>query len=360
MGQFLCLYEETTRGTQPGSPTRMFYPVIKGLAPKFKATDQPRKEFKGANTALGDSTVQRKESIFTFAPEMYIYPGKEINLKLKHLLGFSGIRATVDVSGKKGIFYPLTMPYGSGANLGDKAIGLEPNIDRDGATKSQVWGGWRPKSGTITIKPPEDVTIAFDGQGPGPFVGDPNQAETASTLFPSSTPFSYSDVKYYIGAGASRTGTAPDFTDLAVGTMNQFKPDNMTIKITNGLDDKFQGDGVRGPTKSERTSQFMVEIDFEIDFRDPASGFSSIDQFESLFEGPQTTSLMVVLDNGQLAGATTENYKWVIDVPLAQVECDSPDPDNEGKQVKAKYKLTRLFDSAVGYPIAIMTVDTAA
>jgi hypothetical protein len=335
--QYLSLYEETTRGTKPASPARKFLPVIKGLAPKFMPKDEPRKEFRGSDTALGDGSMIRKSSQYTFAPECYLYPGSELGLLLKHLLGHAGTRTIADTTAYRGILYPLAMPYGSGAELSDKALGLEPNIDRDGTTKSQTWGGCRLKAATINIKPDEDVTIAFEGQGAGGWVGAPGQTATAGVSFTAIDPYAFSDATFYIGTGADLTGTAPDYTAMAAGTMKQFTPDDMTIKINNGLDDKTCGNGIKGPSKTERTAQFSAQLDFSVDFRDPSSGFSSIDEYEAQFSGPRTTAIMVVLTHLSLAGSSTEHYKEVLYFPLIQNTCESPDPDNEGKQTKAKF-----------------------
>lgn len=358
--QLLALYEETTRGTKPGSPVYRFLPVISGLAPKFAPKDEPRKEFRGADTALGDSSVVRKDSQFTAAPNSYLYPGVEIGLFLKHLLGFAGTRAVVDTSAYKGILYPVTMPYGSGMSLVDKAIGLQPNIDRDGVTKSQDWNGARIKSATVNFKQGEDITITFEMQGAGPWVGAPGQTATAGASFTVAAPYSFSDATFYIGAGATRTGTAPDFTAIVPNTMSVFTPDDFTIKITNGLDDKITGNGIKGPSKSERVAQFGVQTDFTMDFRDPSSGFSSIDEFEAQFSGPRTASIMVVLNHPDLAGAATQKYQETIDQPLVQLSCESPDPDNGGKQVKAKFTCKSLSPTGGLKPLHWIRIDKAS
>lgn len=358
--QFLSIYEETTRGVTPGSPARLFVPVLKGIEPNFKPKDESRKEFRGNDTALGDASVLRRESQFTSNLELAALPGAETGLFLKHLFGFAGTRATVDVSGKKGMLYPKAMPYGTGMALVDKAIALEPNLDRDGVTASQKFAGYRPKSATIAIKPGGDITISFEGQGAGAWVGAPNQAAVGGVSFPTNSPFLFNEAAFYIGTGITRTGTAPDFTDIAPGTMAQFMPDECTIKINNGLDDKTILNGVAGPSKTERVSQFGSDIEFTLDFRDPATGFSSIDEFEATFTGPRTNSLLVVLTSSVLAGSATEKYKWVLDFPLVLLEADPPERDNEGKQQKCKMKWKTLYSSVTAYPVAMLTVDKAA
>lgn len=358
--QYLPYCEETTRGTKPGSPSYKFLPITKGLVPKFDPKDEPRKEFRGADTALGDSSVVRRESAYTISPECYLYPGAEVGTLLKHLLGKAATRTTVDTSAYKGILYPVAMPYGTGAVLADKAIGFEPNMDRDGTTASQYFGGARFKNATLTIKPGDDITLALEGGGAGGWIGAANQAATANPTFPAASPYAYADAAFYVGSGATRTGTAPDYTDLAPGTMSQIQPDEFTLKIPNGLEDKSVLNGVKGPSKTERTAQFMAEVEFTLDFRDPASGFSSIDEFEAQFSGPRTNSIMVVITGTELAGAATQKYQEVIDLPLVQITIESPEADNEGKTVKAKIKGKTLYSYTTKYPLAWLRVDKAA
>lgn len=358
--QYLAFCEETVRGNKPGSPTWRFLPVISGLSPKFSPKDEPRKEFRGADNALGDVSVRRKESQFTTNIEAHLYPGVEIGVHLKHLLGFAGSRSVVDTSGYKGILYPMTMPYGSGQSLEDTAIGYSPNVDRDGTTKTQYHGGDRKKSATLTIKPGEDITITFEGQGAGPYIGAANQTAVAGASFPSDTLIYHGSMaKYYIGTGASRTGTAPNYTDIGPGTMTEFAPDDFTLKITNGLDDELVSNGIRGPSHTIRSAQFDWSADFSIDFRDPSSGFSSIDEFEAQYSAPRTNSLMVVITHTLLAGAATAYYTEIIDLPLGMVTIENPDVDNEGKQRKAKISVKRLLPSGGLKPLHWLRIDQA-
>lgn len=358
--QYLALYEETTRGTAPGSPSYKFLQIIKGW-PKFKPTDESRKEFAGVSAAMGDRTVRRKESQYMAPLEFYYRPGAEIGLILKHIMGFAGTRATVDTTGKKGLLYPAApMPYGSGAPLEDKAIGLVSNLDEEGTTKAQTFGGSRFKSLSMTLKGTDEVVISVEGQGAGSWVGPADQTATAGMTMPTIEPFNCADISYYIGSGIDRTGTAPNFTAIAPGTMTEIFPDSTTIKITNGLDDKVVGNGVKGPSQTTRTGQFAVEVDMDLDYRDPASGFSSADEYKALLTGPKTNSLLIVMTHPDLAGAATENYKTVIDIPLMWLTAERAEPDNEGKTPVQKLTYKHLIDPAVGYPVAILTTDKAA
>ena len=355
--QYLAIYEEEVRGEAPVAPATLFVPVISGIEPAYKVKDEPRKEFRGADTALGNTSVVRRDSEFEVKLQAAFYPGKELGLLLKHAIGFAGARSVVDTTAYKGILFPKSAPYGDGNPLSTTAVALVPNTDRDGTTVSQVFGGARFKAVTFSVKPSSDVTIDFEGSGAGGWVGDPNQAATAGASFPTVAPYVSNDVKFYIGAGATRTGVAPNYTALAPNTMKQIIPDEATIKITNGLADVAKLNGVSGPSVTQRNGQYVVEIDMTLDFTDPASGFSSIDEYEALFGGQRTNSIMVVFSHPELAGDATEHYAAIIDVPLAMVAADAPTRDNEGKQTKVKFKFTSLYSDTTKYPVALLLTD---
>jgi hypothetical protein len=356
--QYLAFYEETLRGTPPGSPVMRFLQLNKGW-PKFKAKDVPRPEFSGVSNAMGDRNVWRQESQYDWQPEFRYRPGIETALLLKHAGLVPGARTLLDGTAYKGLMYPVAMPYGSGMPLGTTALGIVPNLDEAGTTKSQVFGGDRFKSFTFTFKGTEEVMLSFDGGGAGDWVGAPDQVKTPGMSMPLVDPFNSSEVKYYIGSGISRTGTAPDFTDIAPGTMTQFFPEDLSLKVTTGLADKFVGNGLRGPSKTFRTGKLGIEVDLTIDYDDPASGFSSADEYKALFSGPRTNSILIVMTHTALAGAATASFQTIIDLPLLYLEADPRDPDNEGKTVQQKLKYKHLVDSNAVYPIGIMTVDRA-
>lgn len=357
--QYMAICEETTRGTKPTTPTWLFYPLISGLQPKFNPNDESKKEFKGANTALGDSTVTRKSSDFSDTLEAYCYPGAELGLILKHGTGYAGSRSVIDTTAYKGILYPVTMPYGTGMPLANTAIGLCPNTDEAGTTKSQYWGGYRPKSLTFAIKPGEEVKVTIEGGGAGPWVGDPDQTAISGLAWPAAASFHGSDAEFYIASGISRTGVAPNFTDIDAGTMQRIYPDDFSLKLTLGLEDAIVGNGVRGPSKSKRTAQALAEVDITIDYEDPSSGFSSADEYKTIFSGPRTNSLLIILNNGELAGAATENYRLIIDLPLLRVSTDGPERNSDGKTPPMKMKFSSLYSDTTKYPFALMTVDQA-
>jgi hypothetical protein len=353
--QFIQIEEETTRGTSVGS-SLLSIPVMGTLLPAFAPTDESRKEFRGACTGLGDSSVVRRESQWTYSLECAYYPGAATGLLFKHLLGKSGARSVVDTTGYEGINYPLVQPYGTGRELADKAIGIWVVYEKEGTSYKSYYGGGRVTSCAVSAEGTDDVKLTFELAGPGEYIGS-EAANDLTFTAPTVTPFVSSDISMYIGSGISRTGTAPDFTAIAPNTMDVFRPDNLNVTITNGLEDKVVMDGVKGPNKTSRANQFAVEAAFTIDLADPASGFSSWDEYAALFAGTHTNSVLVVMDNGELAGSATSNYETIIDLANLLANHETPEISAEGQQGTVNLTYVSLYDETAEYPVAVFTTD---
>jgi hypothetical protein len=332
------------------------------LMPNFEATDESRAEFRGNDSALGNSedSIVRRGSQVTFALECAYYPGSEIGLLMKHDLGKAGTRAVEDTTAYKGPLYPLSQPYGTGNELGDKAIGIWVLFDKEGTTYKQYYGGCRPFDFSLSAEGTDDIKLTFNVKAPGEYVG----TEAVNDLTPDfsglPSPFTSSDLTCYIGAGVSVTGTAPDYTDISFGTMVQFCPDSISATITSGLDDKVQMCGIEGPGKTFRSAQFGAEVSFPIDFADPSSGYSSHDEWVKKFTGPNTNAILLVLDNGELAGAATSTYETSFFFPALLSNPDTPAFASDGTQPTINFTYSSLYDTTAASPLIIQTVDTDA
>lgn len=362
--QYLAIVEEAARGTDPGSGY-LFLPIKGKLQPSFAPTDEARKEFRGNDSALGDLTVYRKESQWTFDLECAWYPGDPaIGLLFKHLLGYADTRSTVDTSAKRGILYPVPNGYAAGGGQEDMGIGIIPNTDEAGTTYSQYFGGGRVTKCVIKFEGTNDVSLVFTLQGPGEYIGAVDQTEldaTPSFSTPSS-PLVSSDLLCYVGGSPTRTGTPPDYTNIVPNTAAPWRPDSVEITITNGLNDKVVMNGVMGPSWTTRESQFMVEVSAPTDYDDPASGFSSADEFKALFTGVRTNNLLFVCNSDTDAGATPglAPYGAVIDLPSVMVSAETPERNTDGKTPSVAFKFKSLYNATTLYPIGIITTDQNA
>ena len=126
--QYTVLYEEITRGTAPVSPAYMFLPTMGDLTPDFDATDKPRIEYRGQDSAMGATIVLRTEVKWSYKLKCYWYPGKETDLLFKHLLGNPGTPVLIDVTAYSKLITPIAMPYGVGPLL-NSAWQRKPNFE---------------------------------------------------------------------------------------------------------------------------------------------------------------------------------------------------------------------------------------
>jgi hypothetical protein len=359
--QAIAIVEEATRGTDPTTGYQ-WIPVTGSLFPTFNATDESRAEFRGADSALGnteDSTV-RRESQVTYALECAYYAGPQTGLLFKYLLGKEGTRAVEDTSAYKGPLYPLAQPYGTDNELGVGAVGIMVLYDKEGTTYKRYYGGLRPFDCTFAAEGTDDIKLTFNLKAPGEYVG----AEAVNDLTPDysavPSPFTSQDLLCYIGAGVSVTGTAPDYTDISAGAMTQFCPDSVNFTLTSGNDDKVQMCGVEGPSKTFRSAQFAGEITIPIDLEDPSTGFSSWDEYDKIFTGPSNNVLLFVMDNGELAGAETSTYESTFYFPAVLAAQETPEFASDGTQPTVSLGYSTLYDSTAASPLIMQTVDKSS
>jgi len=359
--QAIAIVEEAVRGTDPGSGY-LWIPVTGSLLPSFAATDEPRQEFRGNDSALGalETSIVRRESQITMALECAFYPGAETGLLFKHDLGKAGTRAAEDTSAYKGPLYPLSQPYGVGNELGTTAIGMWVLFDKEGTTYKQYYGGCRPFDFSVNAEGTDDVKLSFNVKAPGEYATIPVINDLTPSYTGLAAPFTSQDVTCYIGTTVSVTGTAPDYTDISAGTMTQFCPDSLSLTVTSGLDDKVQMCGIEGPSKTFRSGQFGAEVTFPIDFSDPSSGYSSYDEWVKKFTGTNSNVLLFVLDNGEIAGDTTTTYQTTFYLPAMLSNSDTPAIASDGTQPTISFTYTSLYDETAASPFIMQTIDKAS
>ena len=357
--QFIQIEEETTRGTSVGS-SLLSIPVKGNLMPDYNPEDTPRSDFRGPCTALGNVSVERTSSQWTYSLQTAYYPNAAIGLLLKHSNGKAGTRSVVDTTAYEGMVYPLPQPYGTGRELGSKAVGIWVVYEKEGTSYKRYYGGGRITSGNMATDDTGDVNLTFELTGAGEWVGSEAVNDLTFTA-PTETPFTKSDIAIYANSGVSRTGTAPDYTDISPGTMDPMYPDNLDLTWTCGLSDKTVINGTKGPSKTTRENQYSAEFTASIDLADPSSGsFSSWDDYTARFNAPHTNSLLVVLDNGELAGSATENYKATFDLPSMLANHDTPEIQPDGTQGTINLNYSSLNSETTEYPLGILTVDQAS
>jgi hypothetical protein len=347
--QYVALSEQTARTALNGSPVYSFYPVKGKLEPDVEYKEEAVKEWRAQDTAQGDVSDDRTSTAWKYALEGRVYPGDELAMLIKYLMGTAGTPTALiapNAAADRTIFQTATEIYGDDSTLLDSAIAIIPNTAKAANTYSQAYVGGRPKDLELIFKGGEAAELKINFMG-GPWIGAAEQTAIAGVAFPAAKAFR-SVPKVYLGAGATLTGTAPDFTDFVPNTMPLVKPDDLTIKFDSGVEDVYKMNGIEGPSVTERKKQWSISLESTVDFADPSSGWSSYDAWAARFAGITYAPCMIVLDSSELIpSCTTQTYQLAVYLPKVKITVENPDRKNDGSKTKVKVKLESRIDPAV-------------
>jgi hypothetical protein len=330
---YLAIGEETTRGT--GEVTTVgFIPLTDFDIPVPDFMTKKRGEHRGESSRLGHTTERRMgqkvEGSFTFPVFSEAGTTKGIvGTILKHFFG-KAVSAQNAATGQYAhMLYGVSDPFAT-ANLGTKALTLSYNLIADsGAIRNVPVLGARITKLKFSQKPGDDLlcTVSWVAQKLSTIT-----AGLATPLYAAENlRMSYQMCSLYTGA-MTRTGTPPNYTNIAQNAATRIRPDEVTVELDNKTKDKMVLDGTTSPGK---TNVGIIEgsLSFKVDFEDPASGFSSVDEWELwLAAAPSSLNTLLTWDTGVAAG-TGLNHQLIIDLPICNRKGGSPkikqdnDPD---------------------------------
>ena len=354
---YLALGEEATRGTKEAT-TVGFIPLLGAGIPKFEAEDKKRDEFRGENSNLGDTTVLRMSRKWSGSIETPFFTEAggtakgAIGTILKHFFGKATSAQNATTGQYRHMLYPVTDPFAA-ANLGTKALTLNMNLNEGAVMRNWPFLGGRIKSLSFEQEAGNSLKMSAEVMGQ---VRDTVTAELGSATFAAENlRCDYNNLTVYTGT-ITRTGTAPDFTDFTFGSATQIKPDKISVKIENGMEDAIRLAGLDYPDKT-RMGKYKVSLEFTIDWEDPASGFSSIDDFNAWVTGASSTNFFLYFNTGTQAG-TGDNHSLYIDIPIAQRMGGEPEYAlDKDPMVTLKYE--GLYSATTAYLIGLMLKNTA-
>ena len=354
---YLAMGEESVRGTKE-STTVGFIPLLSPSIPKVEFDERRRREFRGEDVALGDTKVLRMGQKWSASLEIPFFTeagstGGMMGTILKHFFG----KSTSSENGTTGqythMMYPVSDPF-DGSNLGGRALTVNLNIDEGGTVKNWPFVGGRVSSLGFEQSPGEHLklTVELFGQR-----RDTVTSEIGSPVFPpENLRCDYTSLSVYTGT-ITRTGTAPDYSDFSFSSATPIKPDRISLKMENGMEDVLILSGVDYPEKT-RIGQFKVSLELTIDWEDPQSGFSSVDEFNSWMDSSSTTNFFLHWDTGTQAG-TGDNHGLYIDLPCMQRMGGEPEFDLE-KDPVITLRYEGLYDSTTKYMVGVMLKNTSS
>lgn len=354
---YLAIGEEALRGTAESSVAG-FIPLLNPAIPKMEFDDRRRKEFRGEETVKGDTAVTRMGQRWTSSIEMPFYTEAGfakgiVGTVMKHFFG----RCSSSQNGATGQYSHMMSPAGDPfavSNLGGKALTMNLNINEGSVVKNWPYVGGRVKSLVFEQETGSvlKVTAELFGQkrnaaaaelGNPVFVEEPLRCD-------------YKSLSIYTGP-VTRAGVAPDFTAFTFAGATRIRPDKISVKIENGMEDVLRLSGLDHPDRT-RLGQYKVTAEMTLDWEDPASGFSSVAEFRSWLASASTANLFLHWDTGTQAG-TGANHGLFIDLPRLQRTGGEPEYRLD-KEPVITLKYDGLVDAGTGYLAGIMLVNTSA
>lgn len=329
---YLAIGEEAVRGTA-SKEIVAFVPLLNFGGTGFEPTDEPRKEFRGGVSALGDTYMRRLQRKWSrdFDIPFFTEAGSQDGGMVRLLEHFFGKRNSAQNGGTGQYYhmlYPVAAPYAT-ANLGTKALTFNSNFSKGADVKNHPLIGGRV--GGLKFTQESGSGLVINVPAFGQTVGVAEDEVGNPTFAPESMRVMYNHLTCYTGT-IIRTGVAPDYTDFAFGSATSFVPDNVTITFEDNREDKLRLAGVDYPDKTIN-NKVMVTVEMTIDFEDPAAGFSSVDEFDAwLASVTDETNLFFHWDTG-VQVESGDNHSLFIDLPRLFRAGGDPEFDVENDPV---------------------------
>lgn len=354
---YLAIGEEAARGTAE-STTVGFVPVLNGAMPKMEYDDKPRAEFRGEETVKGDTLIQRRSSKWSYTLETPFFTEGGtvkgiIGTVLKHFFGKAGSSQNGATGQYLHMMYPVPDPFAA-ANLDTKALTLNFNVNEGATVKNHAFQGGRVRSLSFDQEVGQFLKLSAEMFG---------QTKVASGTAISSPAFAaenlrcdYNNLTVYTGT-ITRTGTPPDYTQFAFGSATALKPDKISVKVENGMEDAMRLSGVAYPDKT-RMGKYKVTVELTIDLEAPGSGFDSWSEFNAWLAAASSTNLFCYWNTGTQAG-TGDNHGLYLDLPVMQRMGSDPSLALE-KDPMVTLRYEGLYDATTAkYILGLMLKNTA-
>jgi hypothetical protein len=358
---YLAIGEETTRGTAESSSVA-FIPLNDAGTPVFEPDDQRRSEFRGEDTVKGATTMIRMSRKWSsslnipFFTQSLSGTQNMVGTIIKHFMG-KGTSAQNGATGQYyHMFYPVVDPFATGSGLvAGKALTLNHNINEGATQKNWPFVGGRVRA--LGFEQEAGAHLSMTADMFGQYRGTVGSAIASPTFPAENLRCDYNNLKVYTGT-ITRTGTGPDYTNFTFGSATQIKPDKISLKLENGMEDILRLSGLDYADKT-RMGVYKATLEMTLDWEDPASGFSSADDFNLWVASASSTNFFLHWDTGTQAG-TGDNHQLYIDLPVMQRMGGAPEYSLE-KDPMVTLKYEALYDSATTkYLCGIMIKDAAA
>jgi hypothetical protein len=356
---YLAMAEEAIRSIKEAS-TVGFLPLVSPVVPEFIPDDRFRTEARGEATGKGEHAMIRYSKAWkaAFAFNFFTEAGTTAGMMGTILKHYFGDVTTVQNSATGQyihMMYIVDDPFLTAA-LGTKALTVNVNWNEGPTMKNHPYVGGRVMGLTFNQEAGQHLVLTVDMGGS---FRDDVTAEIGSIVQPAENlRCDFNNCTVYTGT-ITRVGSAPDYTDITFGSATQIKPDSISVKIENGTEDALRLDGKDYADHTRKIAKPKVTIEMTIDYADPASGFSSVDDLEAWIAAASSTNLAIVWDTGTPAGSG-DNHMLILDIPIAQRMGALPEYDVE-KDPMITLKFEGLVDTTTtSYLLGLALKNTAS
>lgn len=355
---FVAIGEEATRGTKE-STTVGFIPIDGTFPlPRPDYMAKKRTEWRGEDTALGETTEERMGEQWSglslpmvFFTESGVAKGL-VGSILKHFFGKAST-AQNGATGQYGhMFYAAADPFAA-ANLDTKALTFNMNAMHGATLKNHPYFGGRVSK--LSFKQDMGSKLLLTAEAMGQKLATPEAGIASPTFAAENLRCDYNNLTIRNAATVTRTGTAPNFTNL---TSNGavVKVDSLTLDFERGMKDKQVSDGTTSPSKTS-VGILMGKLSLVIDFEDPASGFNTKTELLAWLAGTSNTNFLLTWDTGTQAG-TGDNHSLIIDLPHCNRLGGMPEIARDGDpKITLEYDIH--YDATAKYAAGILLKNTA-
>lgn len=333
-------------------------PLKAPIIPDLDFDEKPVEEARGEDSVLGDQTIRRYGKKWDWSPTIVMYTESGITKGMmgtifKHHFGKVTSAQNASTGQYLHMLYPTKIPFNV-ANLGTKALTANINHNEGEVMKNWPHVGGRVKKINLVQAVSSQLEIPTD------FFGQfktTTTAEIGSPVFPAENlRLDSHHLKIY--TGATRVGTGPDYTDFTFGGADQIRPYSAEITLTSPYMDEMKLTGTDYAEDTEFDTKWQVEGSFVVDYNDPASGFSSVDQFNNWLSAVTEIPLLFHWDTGVIAG-TGDNHSLYIDIPRAVLKKPKIEKDRV-KGARVTIAFTGLYDATTTkYPVGMLLKNTA-
>jgi hypothetical protein len=355
---YLAVGVEAARGT-PESTTVGFIPIESPASPVMEYEDLRKTEYIGEESSLGNTGFRRMSEKWSYTLEMPVFTEAGttsgiVGSIIKHFFGYAGSAQNATTGQYLHMMYPVADPETASAGyVQNDALTLNFNISEGNTVKNHAYFGGRVNSLTFTTEPGQHLMMSAAMTGQGKIAS--GTAIATPTFAAENLSLRYSDLTMYYGT-ITKTGTPPDYTDYTFGSATALKHDKTVLTLEKPNIDKLRNAGVIYPDKTN-WGQIKSTLELAIDFDDPSTGFSAVDDRNAFLAAPSSTNFFLHWDTGTQAG-TGDNHSLYIDLPIMQRKGGDPEFTKENNpEITLSYEGD--YDSTSKYIAGLLIKNTS-